>query len=117
VYFGVRDNIKYLFKSLTSHKNIIINLNGCGYDNCDLFYFNPSENNIKAAQRQLNCMIKIFSDKDSVITAIQIRFNNPRLHNPLTVIEVLEIFQLLYIYLMSQERTITLFCRLFVANL
>jgi hypothetical protein len=58
---------------------------------------NPSNNNIKEAEKQLNCSIKILSDRETVITAIQIKFKNSRLKNPLTVIEVLEILQLLYI--------------------
>jgi hypothetical protein len=82
---------------LTTTKTTIINLNGYGDSSCDLLYFNPSEHDIKKAQQQLICVIKILSDKECVVSVVQIKFNNPRLRNPLTVIEVLEILQLLYI--------------------
>ncbi len=93
VCFLIPNDIKYLFKHLTTNKTIIINLNGYGDSSCDLLYFNPSENDIKKAQQKLNCVIKILSDNECVVSAVQIRFNNPRLKNPLTVIEVLEILQ------------------------
>jgi hypothetical protein len=97
IVFGLCDDIKYLFKSLTTKRTVIINLNRCGYDGDDLFFFDTGENDIKAAQRKLNCTIKILSNKVCVTTAVQIKFNHPRLRNPLTAIEVLEIFQLLSI--------------------
>ncbi len=39
IYFGVPNDIKYLLKTLTTHKTIIINLNRCGYDSYDFFLF------------------------------------------------------------------------------
>ncbi len=103
IYFGVPNDIKYLFKPLTTHKTIIINLNRCGYDSYDFFYFKHSNNDILKAQQQLNCIIKILSDEDTIVSAVQIKFNKSRLHNPLTVIEVLEILQLLYFSFESSD--------------
>jgi hypothetical protein len=107
VEFGVNDNIKDLFKPLTNKKNIGICLNDCCYDE-GIFYFEVTDEQVKEAEIKLNASIKVVSyddNEDKCPNSVIIRFNHSRLKNPVKVIEILEILQLLNIPFYSFDIT------------
>ncbi len=103
VYFNCISPIKDLLKRRISTKKIYIDLSNYAYVGEEECYFRMDPEYMEVIAQKLDITIRPFYEclMDTYPIAVMIKYNNSRLKNPVTLIEMIELLALLKISFVS----------------